>query len=91
MIDKAQHWSGRKAFLLDKMKTLWGGFVVECKGKKLFFSGDTGYYSHFRRIREHFGIMDVSLLGIGAYEPRWFMKDQHMNPAEAVEVYFERK
>jgi L-ascorbate metabolism protein UlaG (beta-lactamase superfamily) len=78
----AQHWSARG--LDDRNEALWGGYVIELSGRKVFFAGDTGYGPHFRWIRERCGDMDVSLLPIGAYEPRWFMKDQHMNPADAV-------
>jgi L-ascorbate metabolism protein UlaG (beta-lactamase superfamily) len=82
-----QHFSGRG--LNDRFKTLWGGFVLDSKRHKMLFAGDTGYASHFRQIREKFGPMDLSLLPIGAYEPRWFMKDMHMNPADAVQAHLD--
>ncbi len=78
----AQHWSSRSPF--DRNRSLWGGFIVKSHELKIFFSGDTGYYQHFNEIFEKFGAIDVSLLPIGSYEPRWFMKDQHVNPREAV-------
>lgn len=81
----AQHWSARGPF--DRRKTLWGGFVVEAPGITVYFAGDSGYCPHFREIRERFGTIDVALLPIGAYEPRWFMAPQHMNPAEAVQAH----
>lgn len=77
-----QHWSARG--LRDRNRALWGGFVMTMSGQKIFFAGDTGYGPHFKMIRERCGDMDLSLLPIGAYEPRWFMKDQHMNPNDAV-------
>lgn len=83
----AQHWSARGPF--DRRRTLWGGFVIEAAGATVYFAGDTGYCPHFRTIAERFGTIDVALLPIGAYEPRWFMKAQHMNPAEAVQAHRE--
>ena len=78
----AQHWSGRGIF--DGNKSFWGGFVIAGKKTKIFFAGDTGYSSHFKLIREKLGPMDISMMPIGAYEPRWFMREQHTNPEEAV-------
>jgi L-ascorbate metabolism protein UlaG (beta-lactamase superfamily) len=77
-----QHWSGRTLF--DRRRALWGGYFVRRGPVSAFFAGDTGYGAHFKLIRERLGSPDLSLLPIGAYEPRWFMKDQHMNPEEAV-------
>ena len=81
----AQHFSARTPF--DRNKALWGGFVFELAGRKIYFAGDTGYGIHFKQFRERLGAMDASILPIGAYEPRWFMKPIHMNPAEAVRAH----
>lgn len=84
----ARHWSSRT--LTDKRKALWGGFVVEADQQKIYFSGDSGYSETvFKKIGETFKGFDLSLLPIGAYEPRWFMKENHMNPEEAVIVHQE--
>jgi L-ascorbate metabolism protein UlaG (beta-lactamase superfamily) len=83
----AQHWSGRGP--QGRNRTLWGGFVLEAAGLRTYFAGDTGYWRHFTRIREHSGAPDLALLPIGAYEPRWFMRDQHMDPAEAVRAHLD--
>jgi N-acyl-phosphatidylethanolamine-hydrolysing phospholipase D len=90
----AQHWSARTA--TDALRSLWGGFAVRSPSCHLFFAGDTGYSKDFADIRQHFarehtlelgGGFDMALLPIGAYEPRWFMKDQHVNPEEAVQIF----
>lgn len=83
----AQHWSARG--LHDRCKSLWGGFIYNYYPCQIYFAGDTGYNQHFKKIYEKFGAMNVSLLPIGAYEPRWFMKTQHMNPAEAVQAHLD--
>ncbi len=82
-----QHWSGRGLF--DRRRALWGGFFVRRGSASAFFAGDSGYGAHFALIRERLGAPDLSLLPIGAYEPRWFMKDQHVNPDEAVRAHLD--
>jgi L-ascorbate metabolism protein UlaG (beta-lactamase superfamily) len=83
----AQHFSARNMF--DRNRALWGGFLIEAGGHRILFAGDTGYGPHFREIAVRLGPIDLALLPIGAYEPRWFMKDIHMNPAEAVQAHLD--
>jgi L-ascorbate metabolism protein UlaG (beta-lactamase superfamily) len=83
----AQHWSSR--WPPNRNRTLWGGFVVGASGRQVYFAGDTGYGGHFREVRERLGRVDLALLPIGAYEPRWFMRDQHMNPDDAVRAHLD--
>ncbi|MFA5249950.1 MAG: MBL fold metallo-hydrolase [Parachlamydiales bacterium] len=84
----AQHHSGRRPFGLNR--TLWCGFVVEAEGKKIYFSGDTGYNPFdFKNLRTTFQGFDLSLLPIGAYEPRFLMQPMHVNPEEAVRIHLE--
>ena len=81
----AQHFSGRSA--TDRNKTLWCGFVLEIAGRRIFFAGDTGYSKDFADIGKRFAPVDLALLPIGAYDPRWFMRPMHVNPEEAVEIH----
>jgi L-ascorbate metabolism protein UlaG (beta-lactamase superfamily) len=82
----ARHWSARN--LSDRNMTLWASFVIATPGGIIYFVADSGYGdgSHFRRARERYGPVRLAILPIGAYEPRWFMRDQHMNPAESVQA-----
>jgi L-ascorbate metabolism protein UlaG (beta-lactamase superfamily) len=83
----AQHFSARNMF--DRNGALWGGFLIEAGGHRILHAGDSGYGPHFREIAARLGPIDLALLPIGAYEPRWFMKDIHMNPAEAVQAHLD--
>ena len=83
----AQHFSARGPF--DRNRALWGGFMLRAGGARMFFAGDTGYADLFRDIRQRLGPIDLALLPIGAYEPRWFMQVVHMNPAEAVQAHLD--
>jgi len=82
----AHHWSARN--LSDRNMSLWGSFVIETPGGSIYFVADSGYGDgwYFRRARERHGPFRLAILPIGAYEPRWFMRDQHMNPAESVQA-----
>ncbi len=82
-----QHWSARS--LTDRNKTLWGGYVIRGADTSVFFAGDTGYSRDFAQIAARYGGFDLALLPVGAYEPRWFMKQQHVNPDEAVQVHLD--
>jgi L-ascorbate metabolism protein UlaG (beta-lactamase superfamily) len=81
----AQHWSRRRFW--DTNRMLWGGHVIEARGARAYFAGDTGYPAQFGEIARRLGAPDIALLPIGAYEPRWFMAPQHMNPEEAVRAH----
>lgn len=81
-----QHWSARG--LGDRMQALWASFVLTIGAKTIYAVGDSGLGdgSIFRATRARYPGIDLALLPIGAYEPRWLMHDQHMNPADAVEA-----
>jgi L-ascorbate metabolism protein UlaG (beta-lactamase superfamily) len=83
----AQHFSARGPF--DRNRALWGGFLIEAGGQRILHAGDSGYGPHFTEIAARLEPIDLALLPIGAYEPRWFMKDIHMNPAEAVQAHLD--
>jgi N-acyl-phosphatidylethanolamine-hydrolysing phospholipase D len=93
-----QHWSARSVG--DRRATLWGGYALFAKDFHAYFSGDTGYSQDFIDTQKHFaprqtpalgGGFDMALIAIGAYEPRWFMKEQHVNPEEAVQIHLDLK
>jgi N-acyl-phosphatidylethanolamine-hydrolysing phospholipase D len=93
-----QHWSARG--LGDRSQTLWGGWAVFGPSLHWYFSGDTGYSQDFVDTQKRFadrqtdikgGGFDLALIAVGAYEPRWFMKEQHVNPAEAVQIHLDLK
>ena len=83
----AQHWSARGLF--DRRMALWCGFVIETAVGKIYVAGDTGYGDGrlFRDIFLKHGAMRLALLPIGAYEPRWFMREQHVDPEESVRMF----
>lgn len=80
------HWSARGAF--DRRMALWSSFILATTDTKIFHVGDTGYHdgSLYEQLGREHGPFRLAVLPIGAYEPRWFMSDNHMNPEEAVKV-----
>jgi N-acyl-phosphatidylethanolamine-hydrolysing phospholipase D len=80
------------------MQTLWGGWAIFAPDCHAFCAGDTGCSKDFAGIRARFatrqgadagGGFDVALLPIGGYAPRWFMSQQHVDPAEAVQIHLD--
>jgi L-ascorbate metabolism protein UlaG (beta-lactamase superfamily) len=83
----SRHWSARGLF--DRNKALWSAFMIETPNGKIYFVGDSGYGEghHFKTARERHAPIKLAILPIGAYEPRWFMHDHHMNPEESVRAF----
>ena len=89
-----QHWSARS--INDRSATLWGGWAVFGTDFHWYYAGDTGYSRDFADTAKHFaprqtealgGGFDLALVPVGAYEPRWFMSQQHVNPMESVRIH----
>jgi L-ascorbate metabolism protein UlaG (beta-lactamase superfamily) len=85
--EPAYHWSARG--LGDRRMALWCAFAIETPDGALYCIGDTGFCDGaiFRDFQQKHGAPRLALIPIGAYEPRWFMKEFHVNPAEAVEIF----
>jgi L-ascorbate metabolism protein UlaG (beta-lactamase superfamily) len=83
----ARHWSMRTPW--NRNDALWGGFVVRAPEGVAYHSGDTAYFDGFADIRARLGPIDWAMLPIGAYEPRWFMASQHMNPEDAGQAFLD--
>jgi L-ascorbate metabolism protein UlaG (beta-lactamase superfamily) len=82
----AHHWSRRGLF--DHCATLWGGFVLTLPGgMRVYHAGDSAYGPFFASIGARYPGIDVAMLPIGAYSPRWFMSSQHVNPEEAIDGF----
>jgi N-acyl-phosphatidylethanolamine-hydrolysing phospholipase D len=81
----ARHWSMR--FPWDRNDMLWGGYVLRGPEGAAYHSGDTGFFDGFTEIGSRAGPIDWAMLPIGAYQPRWFMRPQHMDPDEAAQAF----
>jgi N-acyl-phosphatidylethanolamine-hydrolysing phospholipase D len=81
----AQHFSGRYPW--NRNATLWCGWTIRIGDLAVFFAGDTGLHPELGTIAQRFGPFDLSILPIGAYDPRWFMHPVHMAPEEAVAAF----
>jgi L-ascorbate metabolism protein UlaG (beta-lactamase superfamily) len=83
----AHHWSRRG--LTDTCRSLWGGWVLTAGSPaepeaRVYFAGDTGYGHWFSEIGARYPGIDLALMPVGAYQPRWFMQPMHIDPEEAV-------
>lgn len=82
----SHHWSRR--WFTDTNVNLWGSFMIQDKvsNKNLYFASDSGYQAHFSALGNEYTI-DIAMIGIGAYEPQWFMRSAHTGPADAIQAF----
>jgi L-ascorbate metabolism protein UlaG (beta-lactamase superfamily) len=80
----AHHFSGRG---LSRDRTLWSSWVVAGAGRRMFYSGDSGYFPGYAAIGAEYGPFDLTLIQIGAYSPHW--ADIHMTPEEGVSTHLD--
>lgn len=84
----SNHWTMRNP-VRGPNRSLWGGYIIKTSvGHTIYVTGDSGYFDGFKEIGEDFDI-DLAIINLGAYEPRWFMAPSHMNPRETVQAFEE--
>lgn len=79
-----QHFSGRS---LTRNPTLWASWVIAGPKRRIYYTGDTGYFPGFAEIGTRYGPFDAALIQIGAYNVSW--PDVHMTPEEGVSAHRE--
>ncbi|QIL21191.1 hydrolase [Thermomonas sp. HDW16] len=80
-----QHFSGRG--LRDGNRTLWGSWVIVDGDKRVYFSGDSGYFDGFAEIGRRFGPFDLTLMETGAYNTQW--PYVHMQPEQTMQAHLD--
>lgn len=83
----AQHFSGRGFF--NKNRTQWASWVILAADRRLFFSGDSGYFDGFKKIGEKYGPFDLTMMETGAYDANW--PGVHMQPEESIQAHLDLK
>lgn len=79
----ARHFSGRR--LGDRNSTQWASWAIVGPSRRVFFSGDTGYFGGFQEIGERLGPFDASLLESGAYDVLW--PHVHLGPENVLKAH----
>lgn len=83
----AQHFSGRDG--IHACETLWASWIIRTNNHNVYFSGDSGYDTHFKEIGEKYGPFDVAFIENGQYNKKW--QEVHMLPEEGIMAYDDLK
>lgn len=79
----AQHFSGRS--LTDRNQTLWSGWIFQNQSQRIFYSGDSGYGTHFKEIGSKHGPFDAAYIDVGQYNELW--PEVHLPPEQALQAF----
>ena len=82
----AQHFSGRLG-LISTNETLWASWVIKSPTDSIYYSGDSGYDTHYKTIGERFGPFDLVFMDSGQYNERW--RTMHNMPEEMIKGFTE--
>jgi L-ascorbate metabolism protein UlaG (beta-lactamase superfamily) len=74
-----KHWGARMQY--DDYRG-YNGYLIERKGRRILFAGDTAFTRTFAELRAH-GPIDLAILPIAAYNP-WIRS--HTTPEEAIQM-----
>ena len=80
----AIHQSRRGLF--NANPSLWAAFLFGHHGFKVYFGGDSAMGPVFAQTGHKYGLIDLTLTGIGAYAPHELLRSVHASPEEAVEM-----
>jgi L-ascorbate metabolism protein UlaG (beta-lactamase superfamily) len=86
LVERVHHWGSRWG--TDRNRALWSGFTIRTPAGNIFFAGDTGWAGgDWARAAARHGPFRLAIIPIGAYLPRDVMQDNHVDPAEAVNIF----
>jgi L-ascorbate metabolism protein UlaG (beta-lactamase superfamily) len=86
IVERNHHWGSRWG--TDRNRALWSAFTLRLPGGNIFYAGDTGWGDgSWVQEAAQSGPFRLAIIPIGAYEPRDFMKTNHVNPEEAVRIF----
>ncbi len=83
----AQHFSGRTPW--TRNLTLWAGWVITGRTRRLYFAGDTGYYEGLKEIGRRLGPFDLAAIPIAPNLPGAMMRAHHTSPEEALQLFLD--
>ncbi|MFC4766678.1 MBL fold metallo-hydrolase [Effusibacillus consociatus] len=79
-----RHWGNRFPW---NHNYAWTGYLIEYKGVRLFFAGDTAYTPTLKELQT-IGPIDIAFVPIGAYSPVSF-QGAHCTPEQAWQMFLE--
>ena len=81
----ARHFSGRS--FATRNKTLWAGWAILGSERRIYYSGDSGYFRELKDIGDRLGPFDITLIETGAYNQDW--PDVHFGPEYAIQAHLD--